>query len=76
MDVGIHLIGLLVLVWLLGDLAIVGVALFGARARDRRTARARDIGARPDTPVATLRLASGAGRSSHARRSRGASRLR
>ncbi|HYI38543.1 MAG TPA: hypothetical protein VEX39_18190 [Thermoleophilaceae bacterium] len=42
MRVGIEVFALLGLAWLMVDLVLVGAALLGARAHDRRTARQVD----------------------------------
>ena len=76
MDVGIELIGLLLLVWLVGDAVIVVIAVVGAGARSRRSARASAVRHRRRVPVATLRPGAVGRRSPHGVRRRGAARLR
>ncbi len=76
MDLGIGLIGLLVVVWLAGDFVIVAIAVYGAGARVRRAARLDAARSRLRAPVTTLRAGPTGRRSSHELRRRAPARLR
>ena len=76
MGLGIELVGVLLLAWLVGNVALVVVAMLGAGAHARRAARSEAARSRMRQPVVTLRPGAGPRIDPHGRRRPRPARLR